>query len=508
MNKRLLIVALTGLVAAFIMAAKGGTEYGKTVFLDDVSVGAWTSVVSSITAGTTTGGTYTNGAYTNYYRLSGTNVKGRIGLSSNVVFTFVGNTNTTNAVVLTWGRYNGLSSYVIERSLDAGTSWSNWLTVTADTTNWTDLGTNTWSTNSTFTNLYSAAAGPAVPWLSDVSPGNLIVGTNLVSSDIDAGVLGAYLILYKASGATAHIAAHGAGIAGYLFTGTSGIEGTSYGSGISGYLRGTNFIYSSTGAHIDGYSLAGGYSIITNASHASRMSLYNTGLAVINNAVGALQMGKINNDCIITNYQGDGSIQVLAGAGTNIMTGKAALGLGSVTCSNNQAIVMGDGQQSHGNGSLTAASLWIGETSVADQIAAQLDLAGTKVLTGDLHVGTNKVVDFTELTPAGDSFNFTFPGSDVTFTFGSESGILFTGTNYGQGIFFSGHEYFDLADSTHRVREGFFRDVDARYARIPTNYIYYANSTNYVTLTSDLDSYYLTRCSNGVINIKTNSLLP
>ena len=41
-----------------------------------------------------------------------------------------------------------------------------------------------------------------------------------------------------------------------------------------------------------------------------------------------------------------------------------------------------------------------------------------------------------------------------------------------------------------------------------TNFIYSANASNYVCLSSDLGNYYLTRCSNGVINVKTNSLLP
>ena len=46
--------------------------------------------------------------------------------------------------------------------------------------------------------------------------------------------------------------------------------------------------------------------------------------------------------------------------------------------------------------------------------------------------------------------------------------------------------------------------------RMGTNsvYFHYADSTNYVRLYTDSAAYYFERCSNGVINIKTNSLLP
>ena len=40
------------------------------------------------------------------------------------------------------------------------------------------------------------------------------------------------------------------------------------------------------------------------------------------------------------------------------------------------------------------------------------------------------------------------------------------------------------------------------------NYLYYNNATNYVFQSADLTNSYITRCSNGVVNVKTNSLLP
>lgn len=41
-----------------------------------------------------------------------------------------------------------------------------------------------------------------------------------------------------------------------------------------------------------------------------------------------------------------------------------------------------------------------------------------------------------------------------------------------------------------------------------TNYMYYADTTNWARLTAGPDAYYITRSSNGVENIKTNSLYP
>lgn len=43
---------------------------------------------------------------------------------------------------------------------------------------------------------------------------------------------------------------------------------------------------------------------------------------------------------------------------------------------------------------------------------------------------------------------------------------------------------------------------------ITTNYWYFLDATNYVHRTADAANWYLTRCSNGIINIKTNSLYP
>ena len=67
------VIAFAGV--SLIYDALGGTFYGKTKFMDDVSVGSWTSKIESAVISNISGGTYTNGTFTNTYRLSGTNTK-------------------------------------------------------------------------------------------------------------------------------------------------------------------------------------------------------------------------------------------------------------------------------------------------------------------------------------------------------------------------------------------------------------------------------------------------
>jgi hypothetical protein len=177
------ILALT-LCGPLAGISRAGTEYGKTVFLGDVSVGSWsTPTIAGIY--TTSGGTYTNaGSYTNYYRLGATNRAGRIPVSAATNLVFRGKTNTTNAVVLHWPRYDGITRYVIERSLDLGGTWTNYLTQGPSVTNWTDTGTNTWTAGA-WTNGIPAIGTPSVPWgtTSDVS--SLVSSVLSVSGRVD-----------------------------------------------------------------------------------------------------------------------------------------------------------------------------------------------------------------------------------------------------------------------------------------------------------------------------------
>lgn len=177
-----LLCALCGLLFPLLCSSAGPGIYSRTVFYGDVSVGSW-AAMTNLRSYCTSGGAYTNGAVTNYYRLSATNRLGRLPLSTNVIVVCPGVTNGsgTNAIALTWARYDGISSYVIEVSTNAGTYWSNWLTLGPSYTNWTDTGTNGW-TNSIFTNAHTTLiASPSVPW-SGVGADNL--GDHLLVSNL------------------------------------------------------------------------------------------------------------------------------------------------------------------------------------------------------------------------------------------------------------------------------------------------------------------------------------
>lgn len=197
MRRSLAMLALvcSGMLAGAPRSARAATEYGKTVYMDDVSVGSWTARVSDVSICTTNGGTYTNGVtWTNTYRFTATNLLGRIPATTNYTQIFTGDTNGagTTAVYLAWSRYEGVSDYVIERSLDAGTTWTQYVTVAVSTTNWSDLGTNTWSAGSVVSNV-SLIPEPSVPWtdlggaddLGDHNmDSNLVAGSHMIT-DLD-----------------------------------------------------------------------------------------------------------------------------------------------------------------------------------------------------------------------------------------------------------------------------------------------------------------------------------
>lgn len=154
-------LVLAGCLAGLAVAQH---SYGPSVYYDQLSAGTWTNVAGlSSNALYSSGGTYTNGVYTNHYRVSYTNIRGRgPGASWKIVFT--GNTNGnsahgTNAVNISWAAKGGAASYIVEKSHDAGATWTNWVSVGASSTNWIDRGTNSW-TNSIFTNAYSLIPSP------------------------------------------------------------------------------------------------------------------------------------------------------------------------------------------------------------------------------------------------------------------------------------------------------------------------------------------------------------
>lgn len=174
------VVLFLGVFAMSTVIA--ASVYGPTTFMDDVSVGSWSKVLAGAQS-TTSGGFFTNSTpvYTNYYRVNGTNYKGRLPVSQVITNIFTGNTNTTNAAVVVWKYKPGLHAYVVEKSFDEGVTFTNWRTVSVRYTNWTDNATNTdWNTTD-FTNTYGVIPDPTTPWNSTnvLDP---VISTNIATN--------------------------------------------------------------------------------------------------------------------------------------------------------------------------------------------------------------------------------------------------------------------------------------------------------------------------------------
>lgn len=160
------------------------------------------------------------------------------------------------------------------------------------------------------------------------------------------------------------------------------IQPTSEGSTIRGYNEGYQFIGNagaSFGASIIGHNHSTGTQLVFGVAEGSIQSGYNGGLMVMNFARGAMQYG-LNNG-IVSNLASHGSLQLFnltAGQSSIMNQAPASIGLGAVNVTNKQSIVAGDGQVSHGAGSITAVSVvW----------ASSLVLTNLPTVTNELPVG-------------------------------------------------------------------------------------------------------------------------
>lgn len=156
-------LSLFSVILLSVISAIAGSEiYSDLTFVGSVSTGTY-SAISGISAVATNGGYYTNAVVTtNYYRLCATNPAGRIPLSTNIVVAWTPGTGT-NAIQLSWTRPGGVYRQVVERSLDGGVTWSNWLTTLPGASSWLDTGSNTW-TPTIFTNAVSPIPAASYPW--------------------------------------------------------------------------------------------------------------------------------------------------------------------------------------------------------------------------------------------------------------------------------------------------------------------------------------------------------
>ncbi len=157
----LMIAALAGLISGGLIFA---TDINDPTFYGTMSVGTWTNVQSFIGMVTNTGSTYTNG-WTNTYRMSGTNLLGRISYTTNTSLGINGTTNE-DAYYFEWRRSERIRHYILERSSDGGSTFTNYVAIAPNVTNWTDSGIEVWAAgnisnyslvpNSTFSGLVTA----------------------------------------------------------------------------------------------------------------------------------------------------------------------------------------------------------------------------------------------------------------------------------------------------------------------------------------------------------------
>ncbi len=165
-----LVIAIVGF-AGTVLGGTGGGIYSPTIFYRDVSVGLWTSTdAPSMSPTNHAAGGYLNGTFTRYYRINGTNRAGRLPTSPSNSVTFNANpalTNAfalTNAVSISWTPYDGVRSFVIERSED-GANFTNWIAVSGAVTNFIDRATNDWNSGNFSTLFPTTIPEPDVPWV-------------------------------------------------------------------------------------------------------------------------------------------------------------------------------------------------------------------------------------------------------------------------------------------------------------------------------------------------------
>lgn len=156
-----LLVAFPFIIFLIPCIIIAGALHSPLDFFRDVSVQSYTAI-ENISIKVTNGGTFTNGTFTNFYRVNATSLVGRLPTSVIVSVIFKGNTNTSNAVFLSWSKKAGLRRYIIEFATNTA-NFTNWVDIAITTTNFTDLGTNIPIEN-LLTSVYSQIPSPTVPW--------------------------------------------------------------------------------------------------------------------------------------------------------------------------------------------------------------------------------------------------------------------------------------------------------------------------------------------------------
>jgi hypothetical protein len=172
--------------------------------------------------------------------------------------------------------------------------------------------------------------------------------------------------------------AYGAQQAGYNDGGTMTISAGAYGSRQEGYNSGTMTIGATAQGALQAGRNVGGTMAIGQTSIGAMQRLYLSSAggerAIIGQSCyGASQLGFVYQAAATNDAIGAMQLLNLSAGQTATITadGDASLGIGACTVSNKNSIVAGDGQQSHGAGSVTAGGgFFSGETPVVTNYAA------------------------------------------------------------------------------------------------------------------------------------------
>ena len=137
MNK---ILAITALLIFGTFTANAADVFGTTSFFGDAAMTPWPAP-ENVAAETTTGGTYTSGSLDFTYKVSGSNLLGRLPMSSTVNVLFTGSA-TENAVSVTWEKVDGVFAMILLKSSDGGSTYE-WISLDVDAESFIDDGSHT-----------------------------------------------------------------------------------------------------------------------------------------------------------------------------------------------------------------------------------------------------------------------------------------------------------------------------------------------------------------------------
>ena len=238
------------------------------------------------------------------------------------------------------------------------------------------LATHTSTPNPHATTLAQAAAAGGFAGTETITPLNLIMRGHWQAlvvegsgeSTIEATAYGANQSGRNNGDQSIGAWAFGASQSGRNYKGTQSIGAGAYGASQSGANEGTQSIGEDTHGASQSGDNTGAMSIGNSASGASQSGNNNGAMSIGEGAYGASQSGSVANNASATN-NAVGAMQLFdltsGQAALTTSGGKGSILLGAGVASNKNSIVVGDGNVSHGDGSVTAKSFWQGNKRMA-----------------------------------------------------------------------------------------------------------------------------------------------